>query len=137
MSGSLGEYLVQAIDMVELSEIVPTRDEEEATPMNEDDLESHLNRYLLCASSGDDRPRASSPASMANSLVVSSMGRRQAEYAEIVAADHSSATSMQRWREFIIFLAVLVVSVFEPQRVDSFLCEICSRDNEGRPDPTG
>ena len=109
LSGSLGEYRVQAIDVVGLSEIVSTRDEEEATLMNEDDLESHLNRYLLCASSGDDRPRASSPASMANSLVVSSMGRRQAEYAEIDAADPNFATSMLRWREFIIFLAVLVV----------------------------
>ena len=71
----------------------------------------------MCVSSGDDRPQGSSPTGMANSLMVNSLRRRQADYAEINATDENTATSMRRWPEFIVFLAILVVSVFELQRV--------------------
>ena len=41
---------------------------------------------------------------------------------------------MQRWRDFVIYLAVLVASGFDPTNSDACLREICAFNVDGSPD---
>ena len=41
---------------------------------------------------------------------------------------------MKRWRDFVIYLAILVESVFDPARFDACLREICACNDDGSPD---
>ena len=110
----------------------------------EDTVESNLSAYLQAACSGDERPVGSHPVRLATELVSGALEDIEREYesADLAcpvtpggADEQGGLTELaKRWRDFVIYLAVLVASVFDPIRFDACLREICAFNDDGSPD---
>ena len=132
----MGSALVETVDTVGKSEIASTVDDEESAPIVDDTMETNLTAYLQAVSAGDERPMSSHPMRLAKSLVLSSLRDKQYEFERAGEVLKAATDLMKQWRDFIIYLATLVASVFEPMRFDACLQEICAFTADGTPDET-
>lgn len=113
----------------------------------DDALETNLSAYLRAVCAGDERPASSHLMRLAKSLVLGALRDKQSDFQNVgqcvadipdesVGQDaglKSAKETMMRWRDFIIYLATLVASVFEPMRFDACLREICAVNVDGSP----
>ena len=147
LHGSAGSVLLETINAVGRSEIASTADGDEAVHIVDEALETNLNAYLQAVCAGGERPASSHPMRLAKALVIGALRDKQSDFLNVgrcvadlpdgsVSQDASlrnAKKTMKRWRDFIIYLATLVASVFEPMRFDACIQEICAVSDEGLP----
>ena len=140
----MGSALVMTADTASKSEIALNVDDNLPASVAEDTVVKNLSAYLQAACSGDERPVGSHPMRLAKVLVSGAQEDNEREYesADLVrpftpaGADEQGGLTqlMERSRDFVIYLAVLVASVFDPTRLDASLREICACNDDGSPD---
>ena len=140
--------ILHAIHAVARSEIASNIDGDETAPVDDVDLQDNLSAYLQAVCAGDERPISSHPMRLAKALVIGALRNRQSDFTNVGqgVADlpdnsqdanlQTARETMKRWRDFVIYLATLVASVFEPMRFDACIREICAMSDEGLPDET-
>ena len=147
LHGSTGSVPLETINAVGRSEIASTVDGD-AVPIVDEALETNLNAYLQALCAGDERPASSHPMRLAKALVIGALRDKQSDFLNVglcvadlpddsVSQDASlrdAKETMKRWRDFVIYLATVVASVFEPMRFDACIREICAVSDEGLPD---
>ena len=143
-----GSVLLEAVHAVGQSEIASTVDGDGTVPITGEALENNLSAYLQAVCAGDERPVSSHPMRLAKALVIGALRDRQSDFSNVGqgVADlpdnsqddnlQTAIATMRRWRDFVIYLATLVASVFEPMRFDACIRESCAMDDEGLPDET-
>ena len=143
-----GSVILQAIHAVGQSEIASTVDGDETVPIADEALQNNLSAYLQAVCAGDERPVSSHPMRFAKALVIGALRDQQSDFSNVGqgVADlpdnsqdenlQTARATMKRWRDFVIYLATLVASVFEPMRFDACIREVCAMDVEGLPDET-
>ena len=135
-----GSVLLETIHAVGRSEIASTVDGDEAVPIADEALENNLSAYLQAVCTGDERPASSHPIRLAKALVIGALWEQQSDFLNVgqCVADlpddsqdanlRTAKETMKRWCEFVIYLATLVASVFEPMRFDACVREnLCSQ----------
>ena len=144
LTPEMGSAPVMTLDTASRSEIASNVHDNLPAPAAEDTVESNLSAYLQAACSGDERPVGSHPVRLATELVSGALEDIEREYesADLAcpvtpggADEQGGLTELaKRWRDFVIYLAVLVASVFDPIRFDACLREICAFNDDGSPD---
>ena len=141
LTPEVGSALVMTVDTTSRSEIASNVHDNLPAPAAEDTVENHLSAYLQAARSGDERPVGSHPMRLATVLVSGALEDIEREYGSADLArpvtprgadERGGLTELvKRCRDFVIYLAVLVASVFDPTRFDACLREICASNDDG------
>ena len=133
LRGETGSVLLETNATVGRLEIASTVDGDEDVAIAGDALETNLGDYLRAVCAGDVRPASSHPMRLAKALVIGALRDKQSDFLNVgqCVADlpdnsqdvslRNAKETMLRWRDFIIYLATLVASVFEPMRFDACL----------------
>ena len=143
--GRTGSVLLETTNAVSRSEIASTVDGDEAVPIVDEALETNLNAYLQAVCAGDERPASAHPMRLAKALVIGALRDKQGDFINVgrCVADlpddsvsqgaslRNAKETVKRWQDFVIYLATLVASVFEPMRFDACIREICAVSDEG------
>ena len=138
LTPEVGSALVMTVDTTSKSEIASNVHDNLPAPAAENTVENNLGAYLQAACSGDGRPVGSHPMRLASVLVSGALEDIQREYGSANLARPVAPGGVtelaKRCRDCVIYLAVLVASVFDPTRFDACLREICAFNDDGTPD---